>query len=118
QYNEFGFARQVAERFRADHHEIQITMHDLLDFLPQLIYHQDEPIADPVCIPVYYVAKLAKEAGVTVCQVGEGSDELFCGYPHWPLMLGLERWRRMYSALPQPLQKLAWLFAKQTDEPK
>jgi asparagine synthase (glutamine-hydrolysing) len=92
-------------------------MRDLLDFLPQLIYHQDEPIADPVCIPVYYVAKLAKDHGVTVCQVGEGSDELFCGYPHWSLVLGLERWRRIYSTIPLPLRKLSWYFAKQLEDP-
>jgi asparagine synthase (glutamine-hydrolysing) len=49
--------------------------------------------------------------------VGEGSDELFCGYPHWSLVLGLERKRRMYSMVPQPLRKLAWLFAKQLEDP-
>src|SRR5436190_12023644 len=116
-YNEFRYARAVAARFKTNHHEIEIGMDDLLDFLPQLIHHQDEPIADPVCIPVYYVAELAKRHGVTVCQVGEGSDELFCGYPHWSYMLRLERWRRMYSALPQPLRRLALFFAKQLEDP-
>ena len=47
---------------------------------------QDEPIADPVCVPVYYVSKLARDHGVTVCQVGEGADELFWGYPAWKTM--------------------------------
>ena len=116
-YNELPFARTVAAAFKTNHHEIEIGMGELLDFLPQLIHHQDEPIADPVCIPVYYVAKLAKDHGVTVCQVGEGSDELFCGYPHWSYVLGLERWRRMYSALPQPLRRLALFFAKQLEDP-
>jgi asparagine synthase (glutamine-hydrolysing) len=116
-YNEFQFARKVAEKFHANHHEIEIGMNDLLDFLPQLIYHQDEPIADPVCIPVYYVAKLAKDHGVTVCQVGEGSDELFCGYPHWSYVLGLERYRRPYALIPQPLRRIAAFFARQIDDP-
>jgi asparagine synthase (glutamine-hydrolysing) len=88
-----------------------------LDFLPQLIYHQDEPIADPVCIPVYYVAKLAKEHGVTVCQVGEGSDELFCGYPQWSYVLGLERYRRPYARIPQSLRRIAAFFARQIEDP-
>lgn len=83
QYNEFQYARKVARIFGADHHEIIISSKDMVDFLPKLVYHQDEPISDPVCVPLYYVAKLAKDSGVTVCQVGEGSDELFCGYPHW-----------------------------------
>ena len=59
---------------------------------------QDEPIADPVCIPVYYVSKLARDNGVIVCQVGEGADELFWGYPSWKTLLGLQR----YDDLPVP----------------
>ena len=51
-----------------------------VDFLPELIHHQDEPIADWVCVPLYYVAKLARDNGTIVVQVGEGSDELFHGY--------------------------------------
>jgi asparagine synthase (glutamine-hydrolysing) len=117
QYNELTFARTIATKFKTNHHEIQIGLQDLLDFLPQLIHHQDEPIADPVCIPVYYVAKLAKESGVTVCQVGEGSDELFCGYPFWSRMLGLEPWRRLYSTAPRVLRDLAWRLAKQLEGP-
>jgi asparagine synthase (glutamine-hydrolysing) len=116
-YNEFQFARKVADKFRTNHREIEIGMKELLDFLPQLIYHQDEPIADPVCIPVYYVARLAKDHGVTVCQVGEGSDELFCGYPHWSYILGLERYRRPYAQIPQSLRRLAAFFARQIEDP-
>ena len=48
-----------------------------------MIKFQDEPIADPVCVPLYYVSKLARENNVIVCQVGEGADELFWGYPNW-----------------------------------
>ncbi|MFQ5608457.1 MAG: asparagine synthetase B family protein, partial [Candidatus Zixiibacteriota bacterium] len=51
---------------------------------------QDEPIADPVCVPVYFVSKLARDSGVIVCQVGEGADELFCGYPGWKTLLKLQ----------------------------
>jgi len=117
QFNELNYARIVAERFKTNHHEIKIGMQDLMDFLPQLVHHQDEPIADPVCIPVYYVAKLAKEQGVTVCQVGEGSDELFCGYPHWSYLLSLERLRQAYAIIPKPLRELASFFAKQLEAP-
>ncbi len=67
----------------AEHHERLLTQDDLLDFLPEMVQLQDEPIADPVCVPVYYVSKLARDNGVIVCQVGEGADELFCGYPTW-----------------------------------
>ncbi|MBI4737955.1 MAG: asparagine synthase (glutamine-hydrolyzing), partial [candidate division NC10 bacterium] len=106
-YNEFPYARQIAERFRTNHHEVQIGVNDLIDFLPQLIHHQDEPIADPVCVPVYFVARLAKEHGVTVCQVGEGSDELFCGYPLWGWFLRSARWNRGFAPLPRPVRRWA-----------
>src|SRR5581483_3090797 len=96
--NEFGYARQMAEIVGADHHERKLTLDDLFDFLPEMVRLQDEPIADPVCVPVYYVSKLARDNGVVVCQVGEGSDELFWGYPSWKTMLGLQR----YDDLPVP----------------
>jgi asparagine synthase (glutamine-hydrolysing) len=79
-YNELEYAREIARRFATDHHEIIIDWDDLQSFLPEMIYHQDEPIADWVCVPLYYVAKLARDNGTIVVQVGEGSDELFHGY--------------------------------------
>ncbi|MCI0488099.1 MAG: asparagine synthase (glutamine-hydrolyzing), partial [Blastocatellia bacterium] len=88
-YNEIEEAHAVACEYRTDHHEILIDHKDLLDFLPDLIFHQDEPIADPVCVPLYYVSKLARETGTIVVQVGEGSDELFCGYPDYVSYLNL-----------------------------
>jgi asparagine synthase (glutamine-hydrolysing) len=105
-YNEFQSARQIAEIFKTNHHEILIDQDELFEFLPSLVHYQDEPIADPVCIPLYYVSKLAKDNGVTVVQVGEGSDELFCGYPGY--LQALEFQRRIWpglSALPGFLKK-------------
>ena len=75
----------------AEYHERLLTMDDLLDFLPRMVQLQDEPIADPVCVPVYYVSKLARDNGVIVCQVGEGADELFWGYPGWKTSLRFQR---------------------------
>jgi asparagine synthase (glutamine-hydrolysing) len=68
-----------------------ISQDDLISFLPDMVRYQDEPIADPVCVPVYFVSKLARDNGVTVCQVGEGADELFLGYPSWRLFLKLQQ---------------------------
>jgi asparagine synthase (glutamine-hydrolysing) len=107
-YNEFQYARQVAGHFGAQHHEIVIGEDDLVNFLPGLIYHQDEPIADPVCVPIYYVSKLARESGTIVIQVGEGADELFAGYTHWIDVLRLYHgmWQT-YSRLPAALRRVA-----------
>lgn len=81
--NELQYARVMAAQVGADHHELLLTPKDLIDFLPRMVWLQDEPIADPVCVPVYYVSKLARDNGVIVCQVGEGADELFWGYHYW-----------------------------------
>jgi asparagine synthase (glutamine-hydrolysing) len=96
--DELPWARLMADAVGADHHERRLVERDLLDFLPKMVRLQDEPIADPVCVPVYYVAELARRHGVKACQVGEGADELFFGYPRWRAMLQLER----ANALPVP----------------
>jgi len=78
--NELESARSVAKRFGTDHHEVIIGQRDMQKFLPDLVFHQDEPLADPVCVPLYYVSKLARDTGTVVVQVGEGADEIFAGY--------------------------------------
>ena len=99
-YNEIEQARDVARHYGTDHHEVIIGQQDLIDLLPDLIFHQDEPIADPVCVPLYYVSKLARESGTPVVQVGEGSDELFFGYDDYASYLAL------YNRFWHPMMKL------------
>jgi len=94
--NELHYAKQMADQVGARYHERLLNINDLLDFLPQMVRLQDEPIADPVCVPVYYVSKLARDNNVIVCQVGEGADELFWGYPSWKIKLNLQK----YSDIP------------------
>lgn len=102
--NEFQYARQVAEMIGADHYERSLTQADVIDAMPLVVHHQDEPISDPVCVPVYYVSKLARDNGVVVCQVGEGADELFCGYPTWQRALRLQRLGDL--PVPRPVKRL------------
>src|SRR5262249_28735307 len=105
-YNELDEARWVAQQYGADHHEVVIDQQDLLNSLPELIFHQDEPIADPVCVPLHYVSRLTRDAGTTVIQVGEGSDELFCGYGYYAAFLDI--YRSLWSPagkLPRPLRR-------------
>lgn len=97
--NELAYARKAAEQVGAEHHEMRLTVEHLIEFLPRMVELQDEPIADPVCVPLYYVSELARRHGVTVCQVGEGADELFWGYPNWKRALRLQR---LNDALPVP----------------
>jgi asparagine synthase (glutamine-hydrolysing) len=108
QFNEFQFARRVAKLYGTRHHEVLIDSEDLWKFMPDLVFHQDEPIADPVCVPLYFVAKLAKDNDVTVVHVGEGADELFAGYPTYVQShrIATNQWRR-FRALPPPLRAAA-----------
>jgi asparagine synthase (glutamine-hydrolysing) len=81
--NELESARRISALFKTNHHEVIIGDKEFEDFLPDLVFHQDEPIADPVCVPLYYVSKLARDSGTIVVQVGEGADEIFSGYSNY-----------------------------------
>lgn len=118
-FNEFETARRIAKRYGTDHHERQITTREALEFLPTLVRLQDEPIADNVCIPLYFLSQLVKESGTTVVQVGEGADEHFLGYwwcEHYrqkyedvyrPTLAGrrLPWWKRLIARGPRPITR-------------
>ena len=111
--NELEYADRVAKEFKTNHHEVLIDEGDMLGYLDDLVHHQDEPLADWVSVPLYFVSKLAKDSGVTVVQVGEGSDEQFSGYNSYRLYLQLHRWFwRTFTALPGPARKTAAGLAK------
>jgi len=77
-YNELPYAREVAERFATEHHEILVEP-DVVRLLPRLIWHLDEPIADAAFITTFLVSEFARQS-VTVILSGVGGDELFGGY--------------------------------------
>ena len=93
-------ARAVAEEFATDHHEVGLSEDDALAILPHLVYHQDEPLADPVCVPLFAVCRLAHENNVKVVLAGEGADEVFWGYAGYRGIL--ERWSRFRALLALP----------------
>jgi len=104
-YNELPYARQVAERFRSDHHEILVRP-DVVGLLPKLLWHMDEPIADSAFVTTYLVAEFARRE-VTVILSGVGGDELFGGYRRY---LG-ERYMKHFARLPGPLRRAAVALA-------
>ncbi|MGH3903822.1 MAG: asparagine synthase (glutamine-hydrolyzing) [Pseudonocardiaceae bacterium] len=77
--DDLRYARQVARRFGVDLQEIEIAP-DVLDLLPHMTYHLDEPIGDPAAINTFLICSVAREAGVKVLLSGMGADELFAGY--------------------------------------
>jgi len=99
--NELSYARMVAARFQTDHHEVVVEPEDFFGSLPRLLWHEDEPLAHPSSIPLYFVSKLAVEQ-VKVVLTGEGSDETLAGYGRYRttvLNLGLGRlWESLGGA--------------------
>jgi asparagine synthase (glutamine-hydrolysing) len=115
--NELDEARRIAQRYATNHHEVVIDDKQFDEFLPELVFHQDEPIADPVCVPLYYVSKLAKDSGTTVVQVGEGSDEIFSGYEKYVSNLRLyENLWQYAERAPAPVRKAAGGIVKALSE--
>ncbi|MBV9328343.1 MAG: asparagine synthase (glutamine-hydrolyzing) [Chloroflexi bacterium] len=106
--DELRFARSVAERYGTRHHEVVIGEQDFLSYLPELVWHQDEPLADPVCVPLHAISEAARAAGTRVIQVGEGSDELFSGYTSYAFFTDFHRrvWQP-YLRLPSPVRRAA-----------
>jgi asparagine synthase (glutamine-hydrolysing) len=98
--NEFQWARRISRLYGTNHHEIVIDDGGFLDLLPTIVHHQDEPLADPVCFPLYHVSKLARDNGTIVIQVGEGSDEQFAGYESYHRAVRLMRLGRALRPLP------------------
>lgn len=103
--NELDHAEAVAKRYNTNHHVVLVDEQDMVGYLDDLIHHQDEPLADWVCIPLYFVSKLARDNGAEVIQVGEGSDEQFCGYASY--MGYLKLYEKYWSPFRQWLPKSA-----------
>lgn len=101
-YNESNYAAELAKEVGIEHHVHIIGEEEYWEALPKVQYYLDQPLADPSCVALYFVSKLAAEQ-VKVVLSGEGADELFGGYRiyHEPTSL------RGYQKLPRFLRKAA-----------
>jgi asparagine synthase (glutamine-hydrolysing) len=102
-FSELDYARQVSSAIGADAHEVVIDDKDFFGALPKLIWHEDEPIAHPSSVPLYFVSELASKH-VKVVLTGEGSDELLAGYGKYPRALVNWRAASAYRAVPNALR--------------
>ena len=107
--DERPYARLAAQRFGAEHHEITISSKDFESFLPQYIWHMEEPICEPPAVAMYYVSKLAKET-VKVLISGEGGDEAFGGYQNYRNVLWLERMKGVFGPFNSGVSKSLLFF--------
>lgn len=120
--NELAYARLAARAVGAEHREVVVSPGEFFHALPSLIWHEDEPIAFPSSVPLYFVSRLA-QGYVKVVLTGEGADELFLGYnwyrvtawnerlgrPYWSLVPGGVRQEvsRLTRGLPKPVRRYA-----------
>jgi asparagine synthase (glutamine-hydrolysing) len=99
-FSELGYARQVAERIHADHHERIVTA-DVEELLPKLVWHAEEPTANSSMVAVYHLAQMTRE-WVTMSLSGDGADEILAGYETYQAYY----LRQLYHLIP------AWLRQK------
>jgi asparagine synthase (glutamine-hydrolysing) len=97
-YNELSDARLVAKYLGTEHYELHVEHVDLIQTLRTLIYHYDEPFADPAGFPLYLLSRFAREH-VKVILSGDGGDELFGGYRRY----AVDRFASLYQRLPTAL---------------
>jgi len=110
--SELGYARLVASVFESHHRELLVTPQDILESLPTIIHHLDDPVGDPAPVSNFHIARLVRQSGVTVAQVGEGSDELFLGYPSARESMRAHRFWSRYAGLPAVARKGLYAFAR------
>ena len=96
--NEFEYARIVSKAFETEHHEITITPEQFFEELPNLIWHEDEPLGFIASVPLYFVSKLA-QSHVKVVLTGEGSDEILAGYGRYAKTLMLMQYGEKYESV-------------------
>ena len=112
EYSEIEWARKVSKKFNTEHHEILLSEKDAFNFFEKMVDYQDEPIADCVCVPLYHVSKLLKDSGTTVVQVGEGADELYCGYQNYANYIDVyKKYYQSTKYIPRAVKKTGFYAA-------
>ncbi|HVH66973.1 MAG TPA: asparagine synthase (glutamine-hydrolyzing) [Gemmatimonadales bacterium] len=115
--NELAYARLAARSVGAEHRELVVAPAEFFGALPQLVWHEDEPIRFPSSVPLYFVSRLARDH-VKVVLTGEGADELFLGYDRYRVTAWNERLGRFYWALtPHALQEGVKALARRLPRP-
>ncbi len=100
-YSEIDVAQETAEKLDVNNTSYLVTPEEYIEKLPKIIWHMDDPLADPSCVPLYFVAREARKQ-VKVVLSGEGADELFGGYN----IYGEPESLKIFQSIPGPAQQL------------
>ncbi|MBY0246081.1 MAG: asparagine synthase (glutamine-hydrolyzing) [Nitrospiraceae bacterium] len=109
EYDESAFALMVSKQYGTIHHQLTIGNAEFSDLFPQMVWQNDEPLNFANSVQIFALSRLAKQH-VTVVLTGEGSDELFAGYPRYRIP-GMAR---IYRQVPGVLRRLAKLWGSVT----
>jgi len=104
--SEIAPSRRGAARFNAEFHEKVITSGDYAAFMARYIWHLEEPIGNEAAAAYYFVAEMARRAGVKVLLNGQGADEAFAGYERY-LWAVYANWLR-----PAALPPMSWALSR------
>ncbi|MCA0987572.1 asparagine synthase (glutamine-hydrolyzing) [Guptibacillus algicola] len=124
-YSEVDVAKETAQKLDVDNYSYMISAKEYIQKLPKIMFHMDDPLADPACVPLYFVAREARKH-VTVVLSGEGADELFGGYNIYrepdalrmfqPVPKGLKQMiNRVATVLPEGMKGKSFLERGSTD---
>ncbi|GAE36762.1 asparagine synthase (glutamine-hydrolyzing) [Halalkalibacter akibai] len=108
-YSEIDVAKETAGKLNIKNNSKLITAFEYADEMPKIMWHMDDPLADPACVPLYFVAKEASKK-VKVVLSGEGADELFGGYNIYREYQSLSCFDYVPKVLQRALKQLAILL--------
>lgn len=110
---ESKLAKRLAQEFGTEHFEEFINEGQMIDSIDAIVDAQDEPISDPVAIPLYHICRFARETGTTVLHAGEGADEMFSGYHNYRRFLRAhERYWPILKLLPSSINSFMQFLIK------
>jgi asparagine synthase (glutamine-hydrolysing) len=101
-FDESAYALMVSERYKTVHHRLAVGNEEFSELFPRMVWHNDEPLDFANSVHIFALSRLAKQY-VTVVLTGEGSDELFAGYPRYRI----PDLARTCRYVPGPLRRLA-----------
>ncbi|WP_026584443.1 asparagine synthase (glutamine-hydrolyzing) [Bacillus sp. J33] len=110
-FSEVDVAKETAEKLGVENISYIISPEEYMNEIPRIMWHMDDPLADPACVPLYFVAREARKH-VTVVLSGEGADELFGGYNIYREPQSLE----VFNKIPAIGKKLLRMIANMMPE--
>ncbi len=104
--DDLPYAERVAKELGVDLHTIEVGS-EMADQLETMIYHLDEPQADPAPLNALFISRLAREQGITVLLSGAGGDDIFTGYRRHYALMQEKYWQWLPVAVREMIGKFS-----------